>query len=445
MMFENINEGLLDFLEKSPTAFHAVSNIRAALQASGYTELSESQKWELHRGGRYFTVRNESSVIAFRIPQEDYTHFMIAAAHSDSPSFKIKANPEVKAGPYVKLNVEKYGGMLIAPWFDRPLSVAGRLIVQDENGGLTTRLVNVDRDLLMLPSLAIHMDREANSGHAFNVQNEVMPLFGDETSAGHFMEIVAQAAGVKKEAILGDDLFLYARGRGTVFGANHEYLSAGHLDDLQCVYAALQGFIASGNSAEKGCRTAQGVLPVLAVFDNEEVGSGTKQGADSTFLEDVLRRINEVLGGGTEQLLRAVSSSFMVSADNAHAIHPNYPGKADPVNRPVMNRGIVIKYNANQKYTTDAVSAALFKMFCRRADVPFQEFTNRSDMAGGSTLGNISNAHVSLNTVDVGLPQLAMHSPYETAGVKDTAYLARVLFVIFRSGLSGGASGSYRL
>ncbi|HAP73349.1 MAG TPA: M18 family aminopeptidase, partial [Lachnospiraceae bacterium] len=217
-MFENINEGLLDFLEKSPTAFHAVSNIRAALQASGYTELSEAQKWGLRRGGRYFTVRNESSVIAFRIPQEDYTHFMIAAAHSDSPSFKIKANPEVKAGPYVKLNVEKYGGMLIAPWFDRPLSVAGRLIVQDENGGLTTRLVNVDRDLLMLPSLAIHMDREANSGHAFNVQNEVMPLFGDETSAGHFMEIVAQAAGVKKEAILGDDLFLYARGRGTVFG-----------------------------------------------------------------------------------------------------------------------------------------------------------------------------------------------------------------------------------
>ena len=414
-MFENINEGLLDFLEKSPTAFHAVSNIRAVLHASGYTELSEAQKWELRRGGRYFTVRNESSVIAFRIPQEDYTHFMIAAAHSDSPSFKIKANPEVKAGPYVKLN------------------------------GLTTRLVNVDRDLLMLPSLAIHMDREANSGHAFNVQNEVMPLFGDETSAGHFMEIVAQAAGVKKEAILGDDLFLYARGRGTVFGADHEYLSAGHLDDLQCVYAALQGFIASGNSTEKGCRAAQGTLPVLAVFDNEEVGSGTKQGADSTFLEDVLRRINEVLGGGTEQLLRAVSSSFMVSADNAHAIHPNYPGKADPVNRPVMNRGIVIKYNANQKYTTDAVSAALFKMFCRRADVPFQEFTNRSDMAGGSTLGNISNAHVSLNTVDVGLPQLAMHSPYETAGVKDTAYLARVLLVIFRSGLSGGASGSYRL
>ena len=272
MMFENINEGLLDFLEKSPTAFHAVSNIRAALQASGYTELSESQKWELRRGGRYFTVRNESSVIAFRIPQEDYTHFMIAAAHSDSPSFKIKANPEVKAGPYVKLNVEKYGGMLIAPWFDRPLSVAGRLIVQDENGGLTTRLVNVDRDLLMLPSLAIHMDREANSGHAFNVQNEVMPLFGDETSAGHFMEIVAQAAGVKKEAILGDDLFLYARGRGTVFGADHEYLSAGHLDDLQCVYAALQGFIASGNSTEKGCRAAQGTLPVFAVFDNEEVG-----------------------------------------------------------------------------------------------------------------------------------------------------------------------------
>lgn len=451
-MYENLSDELLDFLWKSPTAFHVIANVRQLLTAEGYTELSEQETWKLEEGGRYFTVRNESSIIAFRIPSFDYQGFMIAASHSDSPSFKIKANPEMKAsGVYVRLNVEKYGGMLMAPWFDRPLSVAGRVIVSDGNGSFETHLVNVDRDLCMLPSLAIHMNREANDGFKYNAQVDMLPLFGDETAEGKFWEIIAGAAGVPKDSITGHDLFLYVREHGSHWGASNEYIAAGHLDDLQCSFADLTGFIDSGRGehfhvvADAINGAACVSVPVLAIFDNEEVGSGTKQGADSTFLSDVLSRINEASGRTPEGERTAAASSFMISADNAHAIHPAHPEKADPVNRPAMNHGIVIKYHAGQKYTTDAVSAAIFKDICRRADVPFQEFTNRSDMNGGSTLGNISNAHVSLNTVDVGLAQLAMHSPYESAGVKDTAYLAKAATVFFGSVLTSDGQGQYRL
>jgi len=381
---------------------------------------------------------------------------MIAASHSDSPAFKVKANPEMRsAGVYVKLNVEKYGGMLISPWFDRPLSVAGRLIVKDGNLFLT-KLVNVDRDLCMIPSLAIHMNRQANDGTKYNVQTDVLPLLGDEGSEGRFMYIVADAAGVKKEDIVGDDLFLYSRSQGTIWGAENQYVSSGHLDDLQCTYADLCGFVESGEentsinsdiniadaSVKADAETSAACIPVLAVFDNEEVGSGTKQGADSTFLEDVLVRIGQNLGLSQEELRTKIASSFMVSADNAHAVHPNAETKADPVNRPKMNCGIVIKYNASQKYTTDAVSAAIFREIAGRSGVPVQEFTNRSDIPGGSTLGNISNAHISLNTVDIGLPQLAMHSPYETAGVKDTAMLIKAAKALFRSALKDEGRGN---
>ena len=436
-MYETITDELLTFLQKSPTCYHVIANLRAALAGAGYTELSEGAPWPLTEGGRYFVVRNESSLIAFRVPRKDFTGFQIAASHSDSPSFKIKESPEIGVeDAYVKLNVERYGGMLCAPWFDRPLSVAGKLMLREGNR-FVTRLVNVDRDFVMIPNLAIHMDRNANEGHAYNPQKDMLPILGDAGAKGCFMDCIAESAGVEKDVIAGSDLFLYSRTPGTVWGAHGEFISAGRLDDLECSYANFRGFLdADENPAS---------VPILAVFDNEEVGSGTKQGAGSTFLADTLERIGLGCGRTAERHRTAVASSFMVSADNAHAVHPNYPEKADPINRPHMNGGIVIKYNANQRYTTDSVSAAVFKAVCSRAGVPWQEFFNRSDMPGGSTLGNISNAHVSLNTVDIGLAQLAMHSPYETAGAKDPAYLARAMRVFFAMALRDEGRGCYTL
>lgn len=344
-------------------------------------------------------------------------------SHTDSPSFKIKENPELDADKkYTKLNVEKYGGMLCAPWFDRPLSLAGRVLVQTDEG-IRQVLVNADRDLLMIPNLAIHMNREANDGFAYNVQTDLCPVIGDETAKGSFYELIAGLAGVGPEQILGTDLFLYNRQRGTFWGVNREYIASPKLDDLQCLFASLQGFLAAKRVKN---------IAVFCAFDNEETGSVSRQGAASTFLADTLQRINSGLGKTPEDYRRLLAGSFMISADNAHAVHPNHQEKADPVNRPQMNRGIVLKFNANQKYTTDGVSAAVFRSLCQRADVPCQSFTNRSDMAGGSTLGNISNTQVSVRCVDIGLAQLAMHSPYEMAGAKDTAYLKRVAELFYR-------------
>ena len=421
---KNITEKMLKFIDESPTCFHVVDNLKKELAGRGYAELKETEEWEL-KPGKFFVTRNDSSIISFRIPDKDFKGFYLIASHSDSPSFKIKENPEMEEiSTYVRLNTEKYGGMLCAPWFDRPLSVAGRLIVRDKKGGFVSKLVNVDRDLLMIPSLAIHMNRDANNAAKYNPQSDCLPLFGDGSSKGRFFEIVAEAAGVKKEDILSHDLFLYNRVKPTFWGANNEYIASSRLDDQECVYTTLEGFLEAKDSDN---------AVLHCVFDNEEVGSGTKQGADSTFLKDTLVRINEGLGRSKQQYYTAVANSFMISADNAHAVHPNYKEKADPVNRPVMNGGIVIKYNANQKYTTDAVSAATFKLICEKADVPYQTFTNRSDIPGGSTLGNISTAQVSINTVDIGLAQLAMHSPYESAGSRDPEYLAGVSKTFYES------------
>ncbi len=413
---------LIAFIEKSPTSFHGVKNMEEILDREGYIKLEEKDRWELSPGGRYYTDRNGSSLIAFSLPKGELEGFRILASHSDSPSFQIKENPEILVeDQYVKLNTEGYGGMLCAPWMDRPLSVAGRIAVK-EKGRIVTRLVDIDRDLLMIPSLAIHMNREANNGYKYNLQKDLLPLFGEAAAKGKFRKLLAEAGGVKEEEILGHDLFLYNRQKGTIWGAEEEFVSIGRLDDLQCAFASLKGFLA-------GAKEKYGA--VHCVMDNEEVGSGTKQGAASTFLHDVLLRIQKGLGGDYEDHLRCVAGSFMISADNAHGVHPNHTEKADPVNRPYLNKGIVIKYSANQKYCTDGFSAALFKDICRQAGVPFQTFTNRSDMPGGSTLGNISMAQVSVNAVDIGLPQLAMHSPYETAGVKDTDYFIRAASVFF--------------
>lgn len=421
-MYIETTEKLLDFIEKSPTAFQAVDEMQKRLTENGFEVLSEKEYWKLVPGGKYLVTRNNSALIAFCIPEKESRVFHIMASHSDSPSFKIKENPEIKVdNSYVKLNVEKYGGMLMAPWFDRPLSVAGRVIIR-RNDGLEEKLVDIKRDLVMIPNLAIHMNREANNGVAYNPQKDLQPLFAAGNTDRTLLEIIAEQTGVKKEDIISHDLFLYNRMLGTIWGADKEFVSSARLDDLQCAFASMEGLLRAQNHES---------IAVHCVMDNEEVGSGTKQGAASTFLKDTLLRINMGLGRTYEEYLMTLAGSFMVSADNAHALHPNYTDKTDPTNHPVLNKGIVIKFNANQKYCTDAVSAAIFKELCTKAGVPYQTFVNRSDIAGGSTLGNISNTQVPMNTVDIGLPQLAMHSPYETAGVKDTEYLVRAAEELF--------------
>ena len=421
-MYKKTAKKLLKFIQKSPTAFQAVEEMSQILQKEGFKELKEEKHWDLKAGGNYFVTRNHSAVIAFSIPKKPAWKFHIMASHSDSPALKIKENPEMEVEKaYIKLNVERYGGMLLAPWFDRPLSVAGRLIVR-KNGEIQEKLVAVDKDLLVIPNLAIHMNREVNDGYKYNVQKDMLPLYSDYDGKGSFMKLMAAETDVAEEHILGHDLFLYDRTPGTVWGANEEFISAPRLDDIQCAFASLEGFL-RGERKES--------IAVHCVLDNEEVGSTTKQGAASTFLKDTLMRINMGLGRTQEEYLMTLADSFMVSADNAHALHPNHTDKTDPVNRPVLNGGIVIKYNANQKYCTDGVSAAIFKDICDRAEVPYQTFVNRSDMAGGSTLGNISNTQVPMKTVDIGLAQLAMHSVYETTGAKDTESLAKAAAVLF--------------
>ena len=432
--------GLMEFLKASPSVFHAVENLRQLLLAAGFAELSESRRWKLTPGGSYFTTRNGSSILAFRVGKElSKPAFTLTASHSDSPCFKIKENAELRVrDKYVQLNTEGYGGMICSTWLDRPLGVAGRVLVRSktETGErYETRLLDFDRDLVLIPNVAIHMNRKINDGFTFNKQIDMVPLFGSgKLGKGAFKALVAKALGVDEADILGSDLFLYNRMAPTVWGAENEFLSAGRLDDLECAYGTLQGFL-QGRSEQN--------IQVWCCFDNEEVGSSTKQGANSTLLEDVLRRIAGGLGFDDEDFRCMAARSFMLSCDNAHAVHPNHPEKTDATNCTYMNEGIVIKGHAGQKYTSDAVSTALFRGVCEKAGVPVQFFANRSDEMGGSTLGNIAMSHVSMNTVDLGLPQLAMHSACETAGVKDLDYLVRASAAFYSSCFSSDGKGGF--
>lgn len=410
---DDISRDLIHFIAKSPSTFHAVRGIKAALLYAGFTEIREEDTWQIEKDGKYVVTRNGSALMAFTVPKEGAEAFHITASHCDSPTFKIKENPEIADGPYVKLNVEGYGGMIMSTWLDRPLSVAGRLLVT-ENGHLAEKLVAIDGTMLVIPSVAIHMDRSVNQHKEWKVQKDMLPLYGMTGAKTPFMDVIAASAKVKAEDILAHDLILYSRVPGTIWGEEREFISSPKLDDLQCAFACFRGF--TQGQKEK-------YISVYALFDNEEVGSATSQGAGSTFLANTLERLARSLGYSYDETMAMIARSFMISADNAHSVHPNHPEYADPVNRPVINGGIVIKYSAAQKYATNAFSAAYFKKLCKDHDIPTQPFTNHSDNPGGSTLGNISNTVIAMPTVDIGLPQLAMHSSYETAGVKDTAYL----------------------
>ena len=423
---ENRINGLMKYLDASRSVFHAVEGLRTILEKAGYARLQESGKWELIPGGKYYMTRGGASIMAFRIPEAAPKGFLMSASHADRPCFKVKENGEL-AGKYTRLAVERYGGMLMGPWLDRPLSIAGRVLVQTEKG-MQTKLIDIDRDLLLIPNVAIHMNRKANDGYTWNPAVDLLPLMGGADAKGKLNTLLDEAANGK---ILGHDLFLYVRQKAAVWGLEEEFLSSAALDDLECAYCCTEGFLNAADTA---------AVPVLCVFDSEEVGSSSVQGAASDLLENLLARICKACDW---DLMEMLSNSFMVSADNAHAIHPNHPEFADATNAPVVNGGVVLKFNANQRYCTDGVSGAVFRKACEKVNVPVQSYYNRADLPGGSTLGNISLCHVSVPTADIGLPQLAMHSCYETAGVKDAGYLMDAMASYYSQAITCPADGCY--
>ena len=422
---EHLNRELCAFLDASPTCYHAIEHVSSTLTAGGYRRLREFESWELEEGGKYYVTRGDSALIAFRVPTRAFRGFMLSAAHSDSPSFKVRQTAEsTAAGNCRKLHVEPYGGMIQRSWMDRPLSLAGRCLIRRE-GRIETRLVNIDRDLLIIPSVAIHMDREVNRSGALNAAADLQPLFTQGETK--LTALLARELQLTEQDILETELFLYPRAKATLLGAEQEFIGAPRLDDLQCVFGCLQGFLRSKDSES---------IPALCIFNNEEVGSSTRQGADSTFLTDILARISALCGKSAEEHRAAAAQSFLVSADNAHAIHPNHPEFSDKAEAPVLNGGLVLKYNANQRYTTDGLSAAVFSEICREAGVPLQRYSNRPDLPGGSTLGCIAISHLSVPAVDIGLPQLAMHASFEVAGAKDTEALVRAMTAYYSRSFS---------
>ncbi len=417
-------DDLRQFLDRAHSVYHGIAALEEKLVNAGYARLKETEEWTLVPGGKYYLTRGGSALAAFRIPEGAPKGFLISASHADRPCFKVKENG-VLADKYTRLAVEKYGGMLIAPWLDRPLSVAGRVLVETETG-VQNKLIDIDRDLLLIPNVAIHMNRKANEGYAWNPATDTIPLMGNKENVELFWKTTEAAAGGK---ILGHDLYLYVRQKASVWGLEGEFISAQGLDDLECAWGCTEGFLQAKPKKS---------IPVLCVFDSEEVGSSTYQGAASNLLQSTVSRVCKALALDE---YRQLAGSFMVSADNAHAIHPNHPELADSTNAPVLNEGIVLKFNANQRYTTDGVSAAIFRKICQKANVPVQTYCNRADMPGGSTLGNISLSQVAVPSVDIGLAQLAMHSCYETAGVRDADYLADAMTAFYSTELEVTDSG----
>ena len=428
---------MLSFIDGNPTAYHTTAAVRDILLKAGFAELLESRKWALEPGKDYFVCRNGSSIIAFRMGDqlENYS-FNVAAAHTDSPCFRIKENAEIHMGQnYTKLNTEGYGGMIMPSWLDRPLTVAGRLLVRTESG-IESRLVCPDRALACIPNLCIHFNRDLNNGMKYNPQVDLQPIFGGK--GGNLKEVLAAEAGVKAEDILDADLVLATREKAVRMGLNGEYFMSGRIDDLECAYTTLWGFL-QGRGEEEG----RGDIWVM--FDNEEVGSSSRQGAQGTLMADVLARIEESMGVSREQSIRARTNSLVLSADNGHATHPNHPEKSDPANPVVMGGGVLLKYNARQTYTTSGFTGAAFTAICKKAGVPVQVFANRADVPGGSTLGNLLGHQILMPMVDIGLGQLAMHSAMETASCADAEYMAKAVAEYYNTPIFQPKDGEWKL
>lgn len=429
-------DDLVEFLQESVTPFHAAATAESWLRAAGFTWLEEADYWNLEPGKGYYTTRNGSSVVAWRVPDHAIGGWRIVASHSDSPTWKIKTDIVENDGCR-RLSVEGYGGMIMSTWLDRPLTVGGRVIVKTEDG-IESRLVCIDRDLLVIPSLAIHFQRDINKGHTFNPQVDMQPLWGPAGSRT-LTDLVAEELGVDTADILDSDLQLVTRQAPTQIGPDGEFFMAPRIDDLECAATTLLGFLDAAAETDSAC------APVWAMLDNEEVGSSSRMGAESSYLRDVLDRIVDAIPHSGQAMHRAMANSFMLSADNAHATHPNFPQKSDPCAPVRLGGGVVLKYNASQKYTTNAVSGAIFRAICEKADVPVQVFTNRADEAGGSTLGNLQSHTLPIPMADIGLAQLAMHSAVETASVADAEAMTKAVAAFYRVHLRALGDGTYTL
>ena len=429
-------DDLVEFLQESVTPFHAAATAESWLRAAGFTRLEEADYWNLEPGKGYYTTRNGSSVVAWRVPDHAIGGWRIVASHSDSPTWKIKTDIVENDGCR-RLSVEGYGGMIMSTWLDRPLTVGGRVIVKTEDG-IESRLVCIDRDLLVIPSLAIHFQRDINKGHTFNPQVDMQPLWGPAGSRT-LTDLVAEELGVDTADILDSDLQLVTRQAPTQIGPDGEFFMAPRIDDLECAATTLLGFLDAAAETDSAC------APVWAMLDNEEVGSSSRMGAQSSYLRDVLDRIVDAIPHSGQAMHRAMANSFMLSADNAHATHPNFPQKSDPCAPVRLGGGVVLKYNASQKYTTNAVSGAIFRAICEKADVPVQVFTNRADEAGGSPLGNLQSHTLPIPMADIGLAQLAMHSAVETASVADAEAMTKAVAAFYRVHLRALGDGTYTL
>ncbi|NFI93536.1 M18 family aminopeptidase [Clostridium botulinum] len=417
----NTAKDLLNFINNSKSAFHSAHEVKSILDKEGFVEIKECDKWDLKHGGKYYVMKNESAIIGFEIGSGDIAEegFRLIGAHTDSPGFRIKPHAEMTVeNHYVKLNTEVYGGAILSTWFDRPLSIAGRVTLKGSNPlKPQVKLVDLNKPILIIPSLAIHMNRTINEGYEYNKQKDTLPLLTMATDKlekdGYLLKLIAESLNVKEKEIVDFDLFVYEYEKGCLFGMNEEFISAGRLDDLWMVYAGLVALLQSkSNKATK----------VLVALDNEEIGSLTSQGANSSLLENILERITLALGKDREDFKRSLSNSVMISADLAHALHPNYIEKHDPTNRPLVGKGPVIKIAASGSYSTDSYAAAIFKQVCKNADVPCQEFVNRSDVKGGTTIGPITASKLNIPVIDMGAPLLSMHSVRELASVKDNEY-----------------------
>ena len=418
---QNFSEDLLQYLNESPTAYHAVENAAAFLKTNNFRELEETDAWSLKKGGKYFLTKNQSGIIAFTVGDGDLASegFRILGAHTDSPNLKIKPGPcTVTTDGYVKANVEVYGGPILSTWFDRPLAAAGRVIVK-ENNELKAKLVKIDRPIFMIPNLCVHFQRDVNEkGISYNKQKDIFPLLSMAAEGvekdDYLLSLIQAEFGIEKTDIVDYELYLYEYQKGILAGKDEEFISVSRIDDLAMVYA---GLAALAESADNG-----NPYKVFAAFDNEEVGSSTAQGARSGLLMHTLNRICKNLGLTDDAYFRAIANSTSISADTAHAVHPNYSDKHDPENRPVLGGGPVIKYSASQRYATTAFSAAYFIEACEKAGVPYQKYVNRNDIAGGSTIGPALSSLTTIPTVDIGIPILAMHSVREFGAVIDNVY-----------------------